>query len=359
MFRKIPFQTNYTSEQDDLYSDFFLPAMTETVRYQRAVGFFSFAVLLNTPAAMSQLVKSGGKIELIFGKLVSPQDFDAIKVEDGFIRSFGLGAKLVRPFSLCLDQTGIYYDPRGKSDLENAIERSVELPGVLVRRARAVRERVLQLGVTKYNQLAQKPLPDFPDGLEVVLVVGQVEDDASILTATSEVASNDALLARVRADFPDAYILYRPHPDVVAGLREGGKIDVQSADLIAADHNLNALLDRVDRVAIMTSLTGFEALLRGKAVTCYGTPFYAGWGLTDDRGSVPTRRTARPSLDQLIYAALVDYPYYWDPVTWAPCSVETVLDRIELGQTGRKGGPFNRALSKAQGMLIGFGPFWR
>ena len=152
MFRKIPFQTNYTSEQDDLYSDFFLPAMTETVRYQRAVGFFSFAVLLNTPAAMSQLVKSGGKIELIFGKLVSPQDFDAIKVEDGFIRSFGLGAKLVRPFSLCLDQTGIYYDPRGKSDLENAIERSVELPGVLVRRARAVRERVLQLGVTKYNQ---------------------------------------------------------------------------------------------------------------------------------------------------------------------------------------------------------------
>ena len=191
------------------------------------------------------------------------------------------------------------------------------------------------------------------------MVVGQVEDDASILTATSEVASNDALLARVRADFPDAYILYRPHPDVVAGLREGGKIDVQSADLIAADHNLNALLDRVDRVAIMTSLTGFEALLRGKAVTCYGTPFYAGWGLTDDRGSVPTRRTARPSLDQLIYAALVDYPYYWDPVTWAPCSVETVLDRIELGQTGRKGGPFNRALSKAQGMLIGFGPFWR
>ena len=32
----------------------------------------------------------------------------------------------------------------------------------------------------------------------------------------------------------------------------------------------------------MTSLAGFEALLRGKPVTTHGQPFYAGWGLTED-----------------------------------------------------------------------------
>lgn len=79
MFRKLDLRTNYSSESDDLYKDFFLPTLTESVVYRRAVGFFSLGVLLNTPSALSRLVASEGRIELIFGKLVSPDDFEAIR----------------------------------------------------------------------------------------------------------------------------------------------------------------------------------------------------------------------------------------------------------------------------------------
>lgn len=78
MFRKLELKTNYSSEDDNLYTDFFLPALSEAVTYRRAVGFFSLGVLLNTPTAMSKIVESSGRIQLIFGKLIAPEDFDAI-----------------------------------------------------------------------------------------------------------------------------------------------------------------------------------------------------------------------------------------------------------------------------------------
>lgn len=79
MFRKIPLKTGYNSEVDDIYTDFFVPTLSSSVRYQRAVGYFSLGVLLNTPAALSHIIESEGKIELIFGKLVSSSDFEAIR----------------------------------------------------------------------------------------------------------------------------------------------------------------------------------------------------------------------------------------------------------------------------------------
>ena len=39
----------------------------------------------------------------------------------------------------------------------------------------------------------------------------------------------------------------------------------------------------VDAVYVVTSTMGFEALLVGKPVTTFGVPWYAGWGVTDDR----------------------------------------------------------------------------
>lgn len=79
MLRKLGLRTNYTSETDNLYEEFFLPALSSAVDYRRAVGFFSLGVLLNAPAAMSGIVKGEGRIRLIFGKLVSPEDFEAIR----------------------------------------------------------------------------------------------------------------------------------------------------------------------------------------------------------------------------------------------------------------------------------------
>jgi capsular polysaccharide export protein len=90
------------------------------------------------------------------------------------------------------------------------------------------------------------------------------------------------------------------------------------ADELAPDAPISSIIDLVDEVHVNTSLAGFEALLRGKPVTAYGVPFYAGWGLTRDLGPIPRRRTRRRSLDELVAAALLLYPRYLDPVTRLP-----------------------------------------
>jgi capsular polysaccharide export protein len=156
-------------------------------------------------------------------------------------------------------------------------------------------------------------------------------------------------------------LIYKPHPDVQAGLRKGGALEAiqELVDHVVTDGSITDLLDQVDRVATMTSLTGFEALLRDIPVTCFGAPFYAGWGLSHDMCPTPDRRANGPSLQGLVHATLIDYPTYWDPLTQLACPPEVVVERFAKGQVSSGKGPFMRIISKAQGALASFAPFWR
>lgn len=280
------------------------------------------------------------------------------RVEDGFLRSRGLGAELTPPLSLVLDDIGIYYDPSRSSRLEMLIRQSVSLPEYALIRARRLIDRIVAAGVTKYAAGQENaPLPD-PEGRPVILVPGQVEDDASVILGSPELTSNAALLARVRDANADAMILYKPHPDVVAGLRPGSvETPERWADHIVSDHPMASLLEQVDAVWTMTSLTGLEALLRGVPVTTLGVPFYAGWGLTTDLCPIPGRRDQVVRLEQMVHAALIDYPRYYDPVTGQPCPVEVALDRLISGKTAQPASL--RLLAKAQGILASYSWIWR
>lgn len=283
---------------------------------------------------------------------------DHWSVEDGFIRSQGLGAKLVPPHSMVLDDLGIYFDPTRPSRLEQLIADSVSLPEHALDRARRVIDRVIADRVSKYA--TGQPGRDLPDsqGRRVILVPGQVEDDASIRLGSPEIKTNADLLKRTRDANAEAFIIYKPHPDVVAGLRPGVMKDALDwADHVAPDMPITSLLDQVDHVWTMTSLTGFEALLREVPVTTLGVPFYAGWGLTTDLCPIPDRRRQVVSLEGLAHAALIGYPRYIDPVTGQPCPVEVVLERLATGKTYRS--PQLRILSKAQGLLAGYAWLWR
>jgi len=282
-----------------------------------------------------------------------------IRVEDGFLRSVGLGAQLVAPVSLAFDDAGIYYDPTRASRLEHIINASDALSDIDIDRARVVRERIVALKMTKYNVATEKAKIAAGKGQEIILVPGQVEDDASIQKGAERIKTNLDLLQAARNDFPDAYIIYKPHPDVEAGLRQGAIKTHAYADIVAENSNMATLLEQVDRVATITSLAGFEGLLRGKTVTCYGNPFYSGWGLTDDKADKIIRRKASPSLDALVHACLIEYPRYWDPVTGTPCPVEVVLERFERGQMRVKTGAMVRILAKLQGVFASRARLWR
>ncbi|WP_322891358.1 MULTISPECIES: capsular polysaccharide biosynthesis protein [unclassified Yoonia] len=282
---------------------------------------------------------------------------DAVLVEDGFLRSRGLGADLVAPLSLVLDDLGIYYDATRPSRLEALIAQSDSLAPAARDRAQALIARITAAGLSKYN-LHGTPLPDLPKGRRI-LVPGQVEDDASIRLGAGEVRSNATLLQAVRAANPAAVILYKPHPDVRAKLRPGHVPNARDwADLVLDDADPIAAIKACDCVWTMTSLLGFEALLHDRPVTCLGMPFYAGWGLTDDRAMPLARRNAAVDLTALVHAALIAYPRYRDPVSGLPCPVEVIVDRLEHGDIP-PAPRFNRAAAKLQGLFAGFAPLWR
>lgn len=260
-----------------------------------------------------------------------------VEAEDGFIRSIGLGADCVPPLSLVVDRKGIYFDPGQPSDLENLLERG-QFTLDDIDRARRLRALIVEHGVSKYG-VGQRVLRRRTDQAHV-LVTGQVEDDRSVQCGGGVVATNFELLKRARLRAPGAYLIYKPHPDVEAGHRVGAIADATAlnyANEIVRDQSISSLIDLVDEVHVNTSLAGFEALVRGKAVTTHGVPFYAGWGQTRDLGDVPARRSTKRTIDELVAAVLLHYPRYLDPLTGLPCTPETLVHRLAQGAVAPQG----------------------
>jgi capsular polysaccharide export protein len=256
-----------------------------------------------------------------------------LRVEDGFVRSVGLGSDLIRPLSLVLDSEGIYFDPAQSSGLERILNET-QFSEVDLDRARHVRNFIIEHGITKYNIEPRTQATWVTYGKDVILVPGQVEDDASIRYGCTDVKTNLGLLKVARLENPTAFIVYKPHPDVMSGnrigklaLAEAGKF----ADYIETNLSVVSCIDACDVVYTMTSLTGFDALLRGKQVVVFGQPFYAGWGLTKDvlkQGAAFSRRKRCLTLDELVAGTLLHYPIYWDWDLQGYASCEAVLQRI-------------------------------
>jgi capsular polysaccharide export protein len=271
--------------------------------------------------------QNGGQVALWGTSKPMPSGVAAVRFEDGFIRSRGLGANLALPSSLAMDWDHVYYDARGESRLEHIIAHHDFSPALL-ERARKLVESIVDKGVSKYNVGDDVAFPAVAPGRMKILVPGQVEKDASIRYGSPDIKTNRGLVAAVRALYPDAYLAYKEHPDVTSGMRSGGAVP-DAADIIVRDGDIKHWIAWCDRLETMTSLAGFEALIRNKPVGVHGIPFYAGWGLTDDRMAVP-RRTRRISVEMLAAAALILYPFYVHPLSGMPCRVEELVDEIAL-----------------------------
>lgn len=312
-------------------------------RYLRAPGrTVSFA---RSPAELRRAQPSSDVTAVVWASRRTPEieawasdrGVPLWNMEDGFLRSSGLGSDLTAPGSLVLDPDGIYYDPSRPSRLEQLLQTG-EFSAEELARARALRERVLAAKISKYNLPAADALELYPRaGQRIVLVPGQVADDASVRLGSQTVGDNLSLLRAVRRDNPDAYIVYKPHPDVLSGNRIGSLDDVPSPpwDALVGRVPIASCLAAVHEVHTMTSLVGFEALLRGLPVVTYGQPFYAGWGLTTDHAPLP-RRSRRLALDELVAGALLRYPRY---VSWSArcfCSAEDKVDELTRLQSSSK-----------------------
>ncbi|MCF5854263.1 capsular polysaccharide biosynthesis protein [Aeromonas veronii] len=258
-----------------------------------------------------------------------PELVSAIRVEDGFIRSSGLGSNLCRPSSLSIDPVGIYFDSRRPSALEQLLNYE-PIDEALLARGNRLLALLRESRVSKYNVGEAEPFQPPQDGRELVLVVGQVDGDASILYGSPKIRSNEQLLWAVRAAKPQAHILFKPHPDVVCGNREGAisaRCLAECVDSQVIQCDLASLYPHINELHTMTSLSGFEALVQGVKVTTWGQPFYSGWGLTHDIHP-PARRERPLPLAALVCLTLAAYPRYidWQSGLW--CSPEQLIRKL-------------------------------
>lgn len=258
-------------------------------------------------------------------------------VEDGFLRSSGLGSDFHFPLSLVVDGRAMHFDAARPSDLEILLETHV-FSDAEITAARTLTRLIVDGGLTKYNLGEATPATAAAQAQGIVLVAGQVPDDAAVTHGAAGIRTTPDLLRAVRDARPDAHIVFKEHPELVSGNRPG-RTDPAAlegiVDAFVTQGGILAEIEKADEVHVISSLAGFEALLRGKRVVCWGRPFYAGWGLTEDRAPL-ARRTRRLTRDELVAGAMILYARYVEPTFGLPCSA---LDIAHLLRNAQKSAP--------------------
>jgi capsular polysaccharide export protein len=291
------------------------------------------------PDSFYAIVIWGNKLRKRLEDLNHKENYVIFSVEDGFIRSVGLGSNFVKPQSIILDSKGIYYNCTKSSDLEFFLNHH-RFTNKQIQQGNYITKKIIRNNISKYNLLYETSHSYYNQKKKICLVIGQVEDDASIEYGSFRIKKNIDLLKLVRKLYPKQYIIFKPHPDVLIKNRKGGYKDtaiLKYADFIEKNANITFCIKNADSVHTITSLSGFEALLRGKTVHVYGAPFYSGWGLTEDyfKGkAVYKRRKRKINIPQLVYASLIYYSFYYNYNTTKIVSCIDVVN--DLGHSLKK-----------------------
>ncbi|MDI1472959.1 hypothetical protein QI155_10490 [Thermodesulfovibrio sp. 1176] len=282
--------------------------------------FVSLKSNLRTEKHIQKAIDKHGEVNLLVWSvrqqysLPQIQGLNVISVEDGFVRSVGLGAEHTMPISLVFDDLGIYFDSTSENRLEHILN-ELESTETIEQTARKIINLIRLYQINKYNLNENEW--QVKVNRKIIVVPGQVENDKSIQYGSPVVKDNLTLLKEVRRRNPDSYIVFKVHPDIYRNCRvnhTSKKQYYEYADEVVENFSTFSLIKHADEIHTMTSLFGFEALLQHKKVVCYGQPFYAGWGLTEDIYPVE-RRKNHLTLEQLVYGAYFVYPMYVSLIT--------------------------------------------
>ena len=273
-----------------------------------------------------------------------------IHLEDGFIGYIGHPAKNGQNVSLIADKLGMYYQSQQPSDLDVSISNS--LTGEQIVRVRKLIEQIQQHGITKYNCYSHigdnKTYPKSLDklkGQSFVLLVDQVAGDQSVIGAQATEHDFLLMIDEAKARYPESAIVVRTHPDTQFGKKTGVLANliasgaITNVDVCNEICHPHSLIRHAKAIFTVSSQMGFEGLILGKKVHCFGLPFYAGWGLTIDSKQCCRRsditNKAPVTLEQLVYAALIDYPRYCNPVSQRRCEIEEIVELLKYQQHPR------------------------
>ncbi|MDK9696785.1 MAG: hypothetical protein OEL76_10355 [Siculibacillus sp.] len=182
--------------------------------------------------------------------------------------------------TIAVDWSGLYINPRRSNDLELILNHFD---------FRARPDLVALAG-----RLRRAAFPP-PTGTEVTVIL-QDRSDRPMAYAPPDRPSPAELVAIARREHPEARanVAIMARADRVASIAAGLPDDVA----IVPSEAVGDALARSAHVYTVNSPIAVDAVLRGAAVTVFGQPFFAGYGLTDDRGRI-VRRTRQLDADEL------------------------------------------------------------
>jgi capsular polysaccharide export protein len=267
-----------------------------------------------------------------------------LAIEDGFLRSIRLGVAGAPPWSLIVDDVGAHYDATSESRLERLISCQKAGDADTHELMRLMR----RYGLSKYNDAPDIAVQTLPRDRPLVIVLDQTSGDMSVPAGGGGPESFLQMLDAALAENPGCRVLVRTHPDVLSGRRRGFLTEEarrRAVPLLSVAAGWPSIARYAARVYSVTSLGGLEAVIAGVPVSCFAMPFYAGWGLTEDRVQC-ARRQARPSLAALVSAIYQRYPGYVDPIHGGRCEALTLARRLAAARSAVAEGRIAAAIAE-------------
>lgn len=265
----------------------------------------------------------------------SLNEIPVIITEDGFLKSADTNANQKAPLkyrqgiSYTFETKAPYFDANRSSRLELMLnDENLNFSSDQILRAKRLIKKIVDSRLTKYNHQPIYTPSIGRNGVKKVLVVDQSATDMSVVLGRLNEFSFKKMLKTAIADNPDADIIVKIHPDVLAKKRQGFFGNLKEHDNVYIQSeaiNPISLIQYVDKVYVGSSQLGFEALMCGKEVHVFGVPFYAGWGLTVDYMTC-SRRTRKRSLEEIFYIAYILYTAYVDPIKKKKIEIEEAIE---------------------------------
>ena len=256
-----------------------------------------------------------------------------IIVEDGFLRSVDIGLSGEAGLSIIVDDKTAYYDATRESRLERRLNSDYSLSIAELDRAKTCIEEIKKNKLSKYNHAPYIPDMSIGENRSKVLLIDQRYGDLSVEKGLAdETTFKNMLLSAIREN-PDSDIVIKRHPDAVKGGKSSYYSDenikftnhIKNVYLIDYDINPHSLFNLMDKIYVVTSGMGFEALISGcRDVHVFGAPFYAGWGNTEDRRVIQRRDRPR-SVNELFFFSYIESSFYINPYTEAKGEIEDVI----------------------------------
>jgi hypothetical protein len=256
-------------------------------------------------------------------------------IEDGFIRSIGIGLSKEPGLSITLCGDTAYYDAYNSSNFELTLNSDRIFSKDELDYASKSINLILKHRISKYNNSPFLPIQIGDSNRSKLLIVDQRFGDASISSSMANEESFKRMLIEAIENNPDYDIIVKRHPDAVKGGKQSYFNDAaveylkytSSVHIIDFDIHPHQLIEMVDKVYVVSSGLGMEALLMGKQVYCYGAPFYSNWGVTKDMINIE-RRNKKRTIEEIFYTSFILYSRYYSPDLERVCSIEECIDYV-------------------------------